>query len=362
MGEPLYEQVVGKAEGGSAAPAASTRRWAAHDTLLAYLVRRLLENGANTSFVNRIADEACRWRAGEDPVATVEALAARGRRAGPAAPAIPLPRALYGAARANSRGLDLATRPAARLPPRWPPTPPALAAAPLLAADAPPRPAGHPPKPVRNPAAPATSSARCARPAPPTCRPRRPPPNRGAPAWAATPAAEARAILDAPPTAGSGHLPLLPLLMREAGKTCPTRGRSARGGGLPALLRARRGATSTTPATARWARWSASAPGTSRWPSSPARSPRRWPPATWCWPSRPSRRRWSPPRRRLLHAAGVPRGALQLLPGRGETVGAALVADARVQGVLFTGSTEVARLLQRQLWPAAWAPTASRCR
>jgi RHH-type proline utilization regulon transcriptional repressor/proline dehydrogenase/delta 1-pyrroline-5-carboxylate dehydrogenase len=32
-------------------------------------------------------------------------------------------------------------------------------------------------------------------------------------------------------------------------------------------------------------------PGTSRWPSSPARSPRRWPPATRCWPSPPSRRR-----------------------------------------------------------------------
>jgi RHH-type transcriptional regulator, proline utilization regulon repressor / proline dehydrogenase / delta 1-pyrroline-5-carboxylate dehydrogenase len=52
---------------------------------------------------------------------------------------------------------------------------------------------------------------------------------------------------------------------------------------------------------------------------------------------------------RLLHAAGVPREVLQLLPGRGETVGAALVADARVQGVLFTGSTEVARLIQCRL-------------
>jgi RHH-type proline utilization regulon transcriptional repressor/proline dehydrogenase/delta 1-pyrroline-5-carboxylate dehydrogenase len=50
-----------------------------------------------------------------------------------------------------------------------------------------------------------------------------------------------------------------------------------------------------------------------------------------------------------LHAAGVPRAALQLLPGRGETVGAALVGDVRVQGVLFTGSTDVARLLQRSL-------------
>ncbi len=48
-----------------------------------------------------------------------------------------------------------------------------------------------------------------------------------------------------------------------------------------------------------------------------------------------------------LHRAGVPAGAVQLLPGRGETVGARLVADARTMGVMFTGSTEVARLLQR---------------
>src|SRR5205085_2079085 len=52
---------------------------------------------------------------------------------------------------------------------------------------------------------------------------------------------------------------------------------------------------------------------------------------------------------RRLWLAGVPRGAVQLLPGGGETVGAALVADARVQGVLFTGSTDVARLLQKSL-------------
>ena len=44
---------------------------------------------------------------------------------------------------------------------------------------------------------------------------------------------------------------------------------------------------------------------------------------------------------RLLHEAGVPPGVLQLLPG-GAEVGAALVADPRVQGVMFTGSTPVA--------------------
>ena len=51
---------------------------------------------------------------------------------------------------------------------------------------------------------------------------------------------------------------------------------------------------------------------------------------------------------RLLHEAGVPSEVLQLIPGAGE-VGAALVADPRVQGVVFTGSTPVARLIEKEL-------------
>ena len=51
----------------------------------------------------------------------------------------------------------------------------------------------------------------------------------------------------------------------------------------------------------------------------------------------------------LLHAAGVPAGALQLLHGAGETVGAALVAQPGVAGVVFTGSTQVAKIIQRAL-------------
>jgi RHH-type proline utilization regulon transcriptional repressor/proline dehydrogenase/delta 1-pyrroline-5-carboxylate dehydrogenase len=54
MGEELYDQIVGEDRWGRAcrvyAPVGS------HEDLLAYLVRRLLENGANSSFVNRIAD------------------------------------------------------------------------------------------------------------------------------------------------------------------------------------------------------------------------------------------------------------------------------------------------------------------
>jgi RHH-type proline utilization regulon transcriptional repressor/proline dehydrogenase/delta 1-pyrroline-5-carboxylate dehydrogenase len=51
---------------------------------------------------------------------------------------------------------------------------------------------------------------------------------------------------------------------------------------------------------------------------------------------------------RILQQAGIPASALQLLPGDGK-VGAALVADARAAGVAFTGSTEVARAINRAL-------------
>jgi RHH-type transcriptional regulator, proline utilization regulon repressor / proline dehydrogenase / delta 1-pyrroline-5-carboxylate dehydrogenase len=51
----------------------------------------------------------------------------------------------------------------------------------------------------------------------------------------------------------------------------------------------------------------------------------------------------------LLHEAGVPQDALALLHGPGETVGAALVADARTAGVAFTGSTPVAKIIDQTL-------------
>ena len=51
----------------------------------------------------------------------------------------------------------------------------------------------------------------------------------------------------------------------------------------------------------------------------------------------------------LLYQAGVPKDVIQLLPGNGETVGSALINDSRVAGVIFTGSTGVARLIQKTL-------------
>ena len=52
---------------------------------------------------------------------------------------------------------------------------------------------------------------------------------------------------------------------------------------------------------------------------------------------------------KLMHEAGVPRDVLQLLPGDGATVGAALTSDARIGGVAFTGSTETALIIRRAM-------------
>ncbi|MDA8229985.1 MAG: bifunctional proline dehydrogenase/L-glutamate gamma-semialdehyde dehydrogenase PutA [Magnetospirillum sp.] len=98
MGEALYAQVAG--------PDRPCRTYApvgGHEDLLPYLVRRLLENGANTSFVNRLADEAVPVaRVVADPVARLASVHAA------ANPNIPLPPDLYAPARRNSRGWDLA--------------------------------------------------------------------------------------------------------------------------------------------------------------------------------------------------------------------------------------------------------------
>ncbi len=50
----------------------------------------------------------------------------------------------------------------------------------------------------------------------------------------------------------------------------------------------------------------------------------------------------------LMHQAGIPRGAIQLLPGDGASVGGALVRDHRVKGIVFTGSTQTASLIHQQ--------------
>uniref|UniRef100_UPI0018E34EF7 proline dehydrogenase family protein n=1 Tax=Macromonas nakdongensis TaxID=1843082 RepID=UPI0018E34EF7 len=110
MGEPLYEQVVGTpTEGQLGRPCRIYAPVGTHETLLAYLVRRLLENGANTSFVNRVADASLPIETlVEDPVATVANQGVAEGAVGLPHPAIALPQALYRPVRTNSGGLDLA--------------------------------------------------------------------------------------------------------------------------------------------------------------------------------------------------------------------------------------------------------------
>ncbi|HYJ30127.1 MAG TPA: L-glutamate gamma-semialdehyde dehydrogenase [Allosphingosinicella sp.] len=125
MGEGLYETLV--RERGYA-----TRIYApvgGHRDLLAYLVRRLLENGANSSFVHQLADETLTDdEILADPVAKIHAVG------GSRHPAISLPGDLFAPERPNSEGLDLNDRPelariaAAVAPPldlAVPPSPPA---------------------------------------------------------------------------------------------------------------------------------------------------------------------------------------------------------------------------------------------
>ena len=99
MGEVLYEQLINDKNENIAcrvyAPVGS------HEDLLAYLVRRLLENGANSSFVNRIVDERVPLeRIIADPIEKIRRIEHKPH------PRIPLPCKLYGKSRKNSAGID----------------------------------------------------------------------------------------------------------------------------------------------------------------------------------------------------------------------------------------------------------------
>ena len=100
MGEALHREVVRPESLGK--PCRIYAPVGGHRDLLAYLVRRLLENGANTSFVNRLADDAAPIAAiVADPVEKAAALPEK------ANPLIPIPPDLFQPERRNSLGLPL---------------------------------------------------------------------------------------------------------------------------------------------------------------------------------------------------------------------------------------------------------------
>lgn len=103
MGEALYSEVTqNKKEGGTSLPCRVYAPVGSYQSLLPYLVRRLLENGANTSFVNRITDRhAAIEEIVSDPIVELDGLDVKPH------PHIVLPRKLFGNDRLNSRGMNL---------------------------------------------------------------------------------------------------------------------------------------------------------------------------------------------------------------------------------------------------------------
>jgi len=355
MGESLYDEVVGPlTQGKLNRPCRIYAPVGTHETLLAYLVRRLLENGANTSFVNRINDASITLdELIEDPVRAAGAIVPLG------APheKIPLPVELFGdlrtGARRNSQGLDLSNE--HRLG--------SLAAA-LLASgamtwracptigDAEPAWDEARAIPVRNPADhrdvvghvieadEADTQAALSHAV------------QAAPIWQSTPVSErAQCLRRAAQLLEEQMQTLLGLIVREAGKSLPNAIAEVREAVDFLRYYADQAEREFDNATHR--------------PLGPVLciSPWNFPLAIFTGQvaaalaagntvlAKPAEQTplIAAQAVAILRAAGVPAAAVQLLPGQGETVGAALVASPDIRGVLFTGSTDVARLISRNL-------------
>jgi RHH-type proline utilization regulon transcriptional repressor/proline dehydrogenase/delta 1-pyrroline-5-carboxylate dehydrogenase len=351
MGEALYEHVVGRAEDGQLDRAC--RIYApvgTHDTLLPYLVRRLLENGANTSFVNRIADPHTPLDLlVRDPVEEVEAIGRAEGVIGAPHPRIPLPRELFGADRVNSAGVDLTSEHTLRdLVPRLRSA--SAEAAAMAASEL------HNLKgelvAVCNPAVPDDVIGRSIEIDIDDVERAVADAVRAAERWRDVAAPERAEILGRAAGMMEEDAPaFMSLAVREAGKSL---------GNAVAELRE----------AADFLRYYA-AEVRGHFRNDTHRplgvivciSPWNFPLSIFAGQvsaalaagnavlAKPAEQTplIAAHAVRVLHAAGVPGDVLQVLPGRGETVGAALVADARVQSVMFTGSTEVARAIQRVL-------------
>jgi len=352
MGEPLYEQVVGDVDaGGLGRPCRIYAPVGTHETLLAYLVRRLLENGANTSFVNRIADRTLAVEAlVRDPVAVIEALARTDGAPGRPHPSIPLPSALYGPTRANSRGLDLASDATLiELAERMASCDAMPRAGPLLAIDTL-EVADH--EPVINPAnvvhvvgevrdctlAEVDEAIRQA--------------DGAASLWANVAPVERALKLEAAAALMEADTPcLVRLLVQESGKTASNAvgevreavdflryyAEQVRRDFDTATHRALGPVVCISPWNFPLAIFVGQVAAALAAGNVVLAKPAEQTPLV---AARAVRRLWD---------AGIPRTAVQLTPGRGSVVGARLVSDRRIRGVLFTGSTDVARALQRSL-------------
>ncbi|KPA07288.1 trifunctional transcriptional regulator/proline dehydrogenase/L-glutamate gamma-semialdehyde dehydrogenase [Pantoea agglomerans] len=352
MGEPLYEQVVGKvADGKLNRPCRIYAPVGTHETLLAYLVRRLLENGANTSFVNRIADTSLPIdELVADPVSAVEKLGASEGAIGLPHPKIPLPRDLYGDNRVNSAGLDmanehrLASLSSALLSSAAQP----CLAEPMIDGEA----GAGELRDILNPAAPGDRVGQVREATEQEVSVALDAAVNSGPIWFATPPQERAAILERAAQIMEGQMQqLLGILVREAGKTYNNAIAEVREAVDFLYYYAGMVRDDFDNETHR--------------PLGPVVciSPWNFPLAIFTGQiaaalaagnsvlAKPAEQTplIAAQAVQILLDAGVPPGVLQLLPGQGETVGAQLTGDVRVRGVMFTGSTAVATLLQRNL-------------
>ncbi|MEW6256340.1 MAG: trifunctional transcriptional regulator/proline dehydrogenase/L-glutamate gamma-semialdehyde dehydrogenase [Pseudomonadota bacterium] len=343
MGEPLYEEVVGRDKLNR--PCRIYAPVGTHETLLAYLVRRLLENGANSSFVHRLADPACPLEElVADPVAEAAALSPLGAPH----PRIVLPRDLFADGRRNSAGLDLSNeqRLASLAVSLLAGARASAVAAPMLAGGA----RSGTERAVRNPADLRDDVGRVIEATPDLAAEAvREAASLGA-TWSATPPAQRALCLRRAADLLEARMPaLLGLIVREAGKTLP----NAVGEVREAVDFLRY-----------YAGQAESFDNDTHRPLGPVAciSPWNFPLAIFTGQVSAALAAGNPVIAKpaeetpliaaamvdILHAAGLPPGALSLLPGDG-AVGAALVADPGICGVLFTGSTEVARLIRQTL-------------
>lgn len=339
MGEALHE-TVRRSEGTRCRIYAPV---GAHSDLLAYLVRRLLENGANSSFVHQLTDEDVEPEdIARDPLETVESQ-------GPAAnPAIARPSQIFGAGRRNSKGFDIAdtvtlaaidkARAAFAGPDRW-------HAKPITRA------AGYGKlRPIVNPAKPSevvgTVSEAAAKQVATAVRFA----VEAQPAWAKRPVAERAAILNrAADLYEANAVEFFALATREAGKSLADGVAEVR----EAVDFLRYYATEAVNAEA----------GTQARGAIVCISPWNFPLAIFTGQiaaalvtgnsviAKPAEQTPLIAFRavELLREAGVPEDVIQLLPGDGPSVGGPLTSDPRIAGVCFTGSTEVAKLIEKQL-------------
>ncbi|MBC6441419.1 MAG: bifunctional proline dehydrogenase/L-glutamate gamma-semialdehyde dehydrogenase PutA [Rhodospirillales bacterium] len=356
MGQALYERLV--EESGRDISCRIYAPVGSHEDLLAYLVRRLLENGANTSFVNRIVDDAMPIeRLVESPVAAVSAIDSKPH------PRIVLPRDLFGPGRRNSKGLDLSDVEVlgalARDMGRASET--SWRAAPLIGGEI----VGGTVRTITNPADRRDDVGEVAEANVDLVDQALSRAHAAARAWSDTPADERASCLERfADRLEQNMAQAMAIACREAGKTLAD--------GVAEV----REAVDFCRYYAARARDDFAAPVTLPGPTGETNtialhgrgvfvciSPWNFPLAIFCGQvtaalaagnaviAKPAEQTplMALFAARLLHEAGVPGDVLHLLPGDGATVGAALVADPRVAGVAFTGSTETAQLINRKL-------------